>query len=453
MSEATAPAEIASPSPGGGAPVVLATDEAALAPLFRYMAAVAPQNHVALAHEEAARLQLYFTALSRHLQDDLNADPSLFAGKRDRVEKLITPGNLTRLFLTVAEQTNKIMLSEIIIAPSAVYDDNSLTQRVFGSGQTPYHSTSRYDGHVVHFGFDKLFERDADRNKLSETALGVITFDDAMLKNVAAYAPGKMAGALQAVATMVNHDMLHHIHMDTGAPARFMDKKPSGFHMNNPRDIWLRNFPFDFEQVPKVDDIESFLIMHQAKTMQYLDREPLREAVTGYFGELARIGAAMKEKAADAADPAAALKEAHETINYFSTVMGVTLLRFLPINDPLMQGALAGMERADPAPEYLMAQEKITHETLRGRLRYDGTLRGIMENYKAQGYTIADPEAETLTYRQIKLLHLINDESMVCELISRARPGSYLSDIQKKNGRIGLEMIDAMAKMTDFEPT
>jgi hypothetical protein len=118
-----------------------------------------------------------------------------------------------------------------------------------------------------------------------------------------------------------------------------------------------------------------------------------------------------------------------------------------------MQGALAGMERADPAPEYLMAQEKITHETLRGRLRYDGTLRGIIENYKAQGYTIADPEAETLTYRQIKLLRLINDESMVCELISRARPGSYLSDIQKKNGRIGLEMIDAMAKMTDFEPS
>lgn len=433
--------------PGGGAPVVLSADESGLAPLFEYMAAVAPQNHMALARQEAARLQPYFTALSRHLQDDLNAEPALFADSRERTEKLITPGSLTRLFLTVAEQTNKIMLSEIIIAPGAVYDDREITQRVFGSWQTPYHSTTRYDGRTVHFGFDKLFERNAGGDKLSETALGVITFDDEMLKNLAGYNPRKMAAALQTIATTVNHDMLHHIHMDTGAPARFMDKKPPGFHMSNPRDKWLRNFPFDFEQVPKVDDIESFLIMHQAKTMQYLDQQPLRDAVGTYFDELARIGAAMKEKAVTAADPAAALREAHDTVDYFSTVMGATLLRFLPVNHPLMQQALTGMEKADPAPECLMQQEAAARKTLDGI-----TLREIVKNYKEQGYTIADPAAGALNYKQIKLAQLMHHESMICGLISEARPGTYLSDIQKKNGRIGVEMIEAMAKMTDFEP-
>ena len=448
----TVPAPTAD-SPGGGAPVILTTDDKGLAPLFRFMGGIAPEKYNALAQAEAARLQPYFEALSRHLRHDLQENPDLFQGKRDRMEKLTAPGNLSRLFTEVAAQTNKVMLSEIVIAPSTIYDDNALSQRVFGE-RRPYSSSSRYGDRKLVFGFDKLYAKDVAGNTLSESDFAILALDNDMLKPVVPHGPERMLRALQAINTLENHDMVHHIHMDDNVPQRFLAKKPPGYHMNDPRDVWLRNFDRDFsDQTPKIGDIESWLVMHHAKTLEYMDGAPLREDIKTYFDELQRMSAILRQQALASSDPAAALKAAHETVDYFNTIMGVSLLRFLPLNHHLLAEAFAGMEAADPAPEIVMQKNEATRDALSDHsMSYRYCYRDIFDNYAAEGHTVVDRNAKELSYAQIKLLELINRESMVVQLISKANPRSYLGEIQKKTARIGLEMIDAMARMTDFNP-
>ncbi len=224
---------ITTAAPGGGAPVILTTDDKGLAPLFRFMGNIAPEKYNALAQAEAARLRPYFAALSRHLQHDLHENPDLFRDQRDRMEKLTSPATLTQLFMQVAAQTNKVMLSEIVLAPSTIYDDGTLSQRVFGE-RRPYSSTSRYgDGKLV-FGFDKLYDKDAAGKTLSESDFAILALDKNMMKPVVPHGAEKMLRALQSVNTLENHDMVHHIHMDDNVPDRFLAKKPAGYHMNDP---------------------------------------------------------------------------------------------------------------------------------------------------------------------------------------------------------------------------
>ena len=369
------------------------------------------------------------------------------------MEKLTEPGNLSRLFMEVATQTNKVMLSEIVIAPSTIYDDNALSQRVFGE-RRPYSSTSRYGDRKLVFGFDKLYARDDTGKTLSESDFAILALDNDMLKPVVPHGPEKMLRALQAINTLENHDMVHHIHMDDNVPERFLAKKPQGYHMNDPRDVWLRNFDRDFsDQTPKIGDIESWLIMHHAKTLQYMDDAPLRDDVKTYFDELQRLSSLLKESALASSDRAAALKTAHETVDYFNTIMGVSLLRFLPLNHPVLAEAVARVEAADPAPEIVMQQNERTRDALSDHsISYRYCYRDIFDNYAAEGYTVVDRNAKEFSYAQIKLLELINKESMVVQLISKANPRSYLGEIQQKTARRGLEMIDAMARMTDFSP-
>jgi hypothetical protein len=224
--------------------------------------------------------------------------------------------------------------------------------------------------------------------------------------------------------------------------------------MNTPRDIWLRNFHRDFsDQTPDIDDIESWLIMHHAKTLQYIDDTPLRAEVKTYFDELQRLSGVLKDQAPASPDPAAALRAAHETADYFNTVMGVSLLRFLPLDHPLVAQALSRMEEADPAPEIVMQKNESTREALSEHsMSYRYCYHDILENYAAQGHGIVDRSAAKFSYAQIKLLELIRQESMTVQLISSADPASALGKVQQKTARRGLEMIDAMARMTDFSP-
>ncbi len=133
--------------------------------------------------------------------------------------------------------------------------------------------------------------------------------------------------------------------------------------------------------------------------------------------------------------------------------MGVSLLRFLPLSHPVMADALARMETADPAPEIMMEKNDSTREALSDRsMSYRYTYREIFENYAAEGHKVIDRNAEKFSYGQIKLLELISKESMIVQLISKGNPASELGKVQQKTARRGLEMVDAMARMTDFNP-
>ncbi len=452
MSANAAPAPENTPLPGGGAPAIASTDETGLKPLFCYISALAPENYHALAETEAARLAPWFDALSRHFKDDLDHDPNLFAGKRERIEKLTEPGNLKRLFMTVADQTNKVLLSEIVIAPSTVYEDRTLSRHIFGD-KVPYHSETRYDGRNLLFGFDRIHGIDPASGNPAANVFGILAVNDKMLGIMRPQGAQPLLDALREVTTIINHDCMHHFHMDEHPPEHFYAGKPAGYHMNDPRDVWMRNFDRDIDnQVPTAGDIESWQIMHHARTMQFMDLAPLQAGIEKYFSELKRIAGELMAQAQSSGDPDGKLQTAREAVDYFNTVMGVTLMRALPFNHPLMAKALAGMEAADPAPEMTMQQAPAVLDRTKGSLKLDRSYRDMIEGYAAAGLKTVDDNTTAISYAQMKTLKLMREEGLIAQLMSQGRTKTYLGERQAKNARIGLELIDAMAKMTDFEP-
>lgn len=331
-------------------PVVTTLDPAQLKRVADFMERVRTDPET-IAQIEAERLKPFFDAFSSRLKED-------YAALKDKplippvVKKIITPKKLAEMFVKVAEVTQNVILSELMILPKGAANHRSLP----GAKEVQiFEATKRYGyddktAQKFYFGFAQVFPLGKDTSSVS---CPYIAFDPKMMDAVSAHGADTMFHAFQDVMSFGNHDMVHQF------TNQYLNSQIS--RASTYRDMVARNTEAGIDKwwerhglAGRDEDSRSYeswlMLNHQRVVLDQCTMEsPLRARIDVFFDELARIGWAIA-----AEDPKHNREKSHEVVDYFNTMMGYALMRYLPFSHPLMEYALGRMQEADPYPELLM---------------------------------------------------------------------------------------------------
>lgn len=428
------------------------------------------RDGAAAARYEATRLDPFYEAYSRYLRRTAAEHPDhIPPEKKERFEKLSTPGSLKRLFNDVAADTRSAILSEMTIMPAKI----ARARANLFPGTTGFNAQYDYNGHSFDFGFIQVFQTGFLGTRQRSVALPVLSVDDRVLEAMEPFGTEKLLHGLQEAGTWVNHDMLHHYtaHSITSnvAENRYTTGPPRGL----PIERWL-NQKTELVQpdAHSTANYETWSILSYAKMQEGEGYERITAIVDDYFDELGRIGAAWKERAAASGDPAKALAEAHRATDVMGTMMGFILMRAVPFDHPLMSRYFGHMERMDPAPEQaghaLLEMAEAHFETKKDkdtplrdfiaqqaaipRLDGDRRLPGAIGNYAQAGHPLLPPEGGTMSYRQIKEMQLALFDPRLAYLHSPAPgPDAQLARARRNSGPVSLDFVGAVADTVQFK--
>ncbi len=392
-----------------------------------------------IADLEVERLAPYIRAFSAQLKKDV-AEMGLPASdpQAARLLELSEPDSLRRLFSASARFNHNTILSEMSIVP-----ENAFTNPDIEGGGTQFAGKSSYDGSSFTLGFIQVFE---NADKKSSVSLPVFAFDTVMMNFLSMYAPEKLLGAFQTIMTAGNHDMLHHYTSQiinpniTVASVRNSDTQLVSDRLNK----WDQD-SFSNGSDTLFTSYESWLMMNHARIRKLMEDGPegdaLRSAVNVFFDELKRISGEITALEGE--------YRSHKVADYFGTLACFAMMRFMPLDHPLINHAIAQLKEADPDTAAITGKAAEIHRKI-----MDGDLQNYtgqaIENYRAKGFNLIPPRE--LEYEDLKRLQLLALSPWTANLMSPAIKTTGLGMTQDKVARVNREMIDASAHAAWFSP-
>ncbi len=399
------------------APVITSLNEDQIKSFTDFIEVLRTDNTVA-AKAETTRLRPYFNALSAQLTVDAGASEK----NTDDLAPLSRKGGLSRLFNAIAQRTKNTILSEIILVPEALLQNDAATKN-----NTQFNAHMSYDGTSFTFGFLQTF----DENKTSSVSIPLLGLNTDKMASIESFHPGEFLQALQAVATAGNHDMLHHYTntvLNNSIARPNLDgslSKPVLTAMN-----WFNHY-FNYNRDSDVNSYESWLMLDHMRVRRIMEEGPegkaLESACNKFFDELSRIGKEMTE--------ASSKEEAHKAVDYFGSMLLFTMMRFMPLDHPLMEHAVERLQQADPDPAALEEKKDALVDFANSHIDYVGQ---TISNYKAAGLDILP---DNVAYADLKRIQLISIAPWITHLISPAQPETLLAEMQSQ-ARVGGANID-----------
>ena len=330
------------------------------------------------------------------------------------------PGDLKNIFAEITSQTRNIILSEVMILPHSFINDEDIQSRKeihSGGVETTYLHANAADQRAYHFGFYDVRQNNKGADSQwykyeSDIALPVLALDDAMLQPVVAHKPHDMLRALQEVVTLCNHDMMHNmINVVTkGDISRLTEthyKAEMTTFMEDKTGMYGSNDALG---------IESGLIIGHARTWQHLQDTPagenLQRAVTRFYDELDRIGHEVET------DDTLTQDIRHQVMDYFAMAVPFALVRMLPLQDPLMDYALARAAKTDTGPQ--------AYESEPGQETSPAEEKTLLtqQYYRKAGMPLAADERAPQSYAEAKKLQLTQMLPDITVLLAPAPKGS-----------------------------
>lgn len=297
------------------APVICGTSRESAQPLIDFIDALARQPNTRTAALEARRLSPYFKTLHRNLSPMLR-------GKR---KTAVTPKALAHSFNAVARITHNTLLSHVAILPQ-----NAL----YLLENKPPHLNFNYNigqGDTLGFGFIQVMsDKGAAVDKIktetgSSTTFGAL-FLSGFVIQVLESKPGglQVLKTLQKIATLVNHDMMHHwttpIVNERNIAKHFNDES---FYINNAQHQWYGDVVYDNERWLQAYEQWALAAHHTALLSQPHDDLTRRTCnlLKRYYTQLEKIKP---------------FPGGETTAEYLSSVAGHMLMRVFPLNHAVM---------------------------------------------------------------------------------------------------------------------
>lgn len=399
-------------------------------------------NNVRIAAEEAKRLGPYFEALGTVLKEDMkaagDATPEMLA--------LTEAEKLTGLFNRVAASTKTTILSGLVIAPVPLFFKPEATEEA-----TTFFAGMRYNDFNLSFGFIQAF----DDKKINSVSVPVLAFDHRIMEWLAPHQPESMLKALQAVATAGNHDMQHH-YTSTVLNAQIAQTAED---KNLPKpefdvDKWFINYFDNSESDSAPDSYEAWLMYNHARVRRAMEEGPegaaLEQACDGFLAELKRIGAEMAAVIPEEKSNVLSYKplaRAHGVVDYLGTMMLFSMMRFMPLDHPLIDHVIHGLQNADPDPEAVVRLKDEIKYKIENPDKGDDVAEQTVANYRAKGVELMFGQQD---YASLKKLQLINIEPWVAHLMSPGKEGSELAAMQERTGEANHQMLNAAAMTSWF---
>ena len=475
-------------------PIVISLDEAAeKKKLFSFMNSLRRPN-VAAAEKEALRLAPYFKTMAKLSCDD-------FGRRGGRTEKELRPiksSTLASLFNTIAKVTNNTVLSEMLLLPDVFggYGHSTAQDRLrekreqeVKNSNSFFGGSDSYNGRTYTFGFLQVFERNKKGDEKSSTSIPIFAFDAELLKVIAPHRPQKMFRDFQTVMTYGNHDMLHHFtntYLNNSIAQTFKDGAGAGYFDWQEKGCvvdWSRRNFSHVDEDPK--SLESWLVLNHARIRKAMegsaDDKAMRRSVDGFFDELKRIGEKYHKEmkrtfiAQTQRNPGVLSQEwafdsarqaAHVMTDYFGTMLLYAMMRFMPLDHPLIDHAIDRLEGLDSDPSLLAEEAWGLTSSIRaykkdgvGGAVY-GAVHRIYENYKRSGVLLIDQDADE--YKSIKKHQMISMLPWMAALLAPVPPisgGSKrewnengdLREAKNRVGRLNASMLRASAKTVNFQ--
>ncbi|WP_435641878.1 hypothetical protein [Micavibrio aeruginosavorus] len=298
---------------------------------------------------ESDRLAPYMTALGQRLAADgvvQATEPSPFNATMGVVayhkfietapspETQFEPGRVRGVFNTMAADTGNLVLSEVAIVSADVWDRVVSDDRL-----KAFSRPSDIAGRKYQLGFIQCMKQTAQ----SSVAFPVMGLDSDLMDRIAPYDPADLLESLSAIATIANHDVLHGLTSTAVSQSITHEfRKPEyGDVLNGFLTAYLAFRTNEKDADDYADSYEAWALASHADTYREMrtngDDRNLDVQVERYCDALERIDAALEK---DGASP----DMRHRYMDYLGTVALYSLVRVLPVDDPLMGRALTRME-------------------------------------------------------------------------------------------------------------
>lgn len=388
-------------------------DVAALATFLKQLSA----NPIQVAANEAERIAPYLETLAAQSRADFSAD-----GPREtkQVRHALDEDGLGALFNAVTRRTQNVILSDIIISPISLAARTARSRRVKMFGKT-----GRYGHNRFFFGFLQAYQAGYE----SSVSVPIFSFENGLLDALRHLAPENLLREFQTIMGAGNHDMLHH-YTNSVLNSRIARTEGTGKKLKR----WTDSYFSAAEEENRDSDIhgyESWLVLNHARIRRAMEQGPegdaLRQSCARFFDELERIGRGVARL--EDAD------KAHEVVDYFGSMLCFALMRYVPMNHPLMQEAIRRLEQADPQADSILTRADTLHQHAK---ESSFTVETVL-NYARTGadFTVARD------YASLKALEIIGIAPTIAHLMSPGQPGSELAFMQQRVGYVNGEMLKA----------
>lgn len=339
-------------------PVVVDPGAGGVQRVVTFMHSLAGVAAGVVADGEARRLSTYFDALQQRIRRILPQKPSLQGEGYNplkyvrniityhRVKEDFAQGaGIADQFRAVADATKSVITSEVGIIPKSVYGQFLYKMVDDTPKYMDFFKDTLLAGYSQNLGFYQVFRQ----NGSGSTTFPVLVLDDDVIGRVAAHAPPDLLNSLQNIATIANHDMMHHLtNVDlTGRISKIergVAYKDTMVKMLRPR---TRSYSDDDHS-----SYESWNILSHTKTWRELRSRgidmDMDKNVRSYFSGLEE----MNDKAGKCDDPEESTR-IRKIVGHLGMVGMFSMMRVLPLDDPLMNHALDTMERINSDPGFV----------------------------------------------------------------------------------------------------
>ena len=284
---------------------------------------------------------------------------------KEKAKQDIQAQSFAQIFNGMAEVSRAAMISEVVIIPTNI-DESRETQKLFAEREK-YDQEYRTAKGVFRFGF---FQVEDNEDKKQSTTFATFTIDSKLLKVINKHKPQKMLGHLQAVMTLVNHDMLHQLSLP--GIREDIAKNRGLVHYRLPSSHWFSEVRDYTSKQHGTEAYEDLLQIMQEKTVLKSDPDNkiVMEHVKNYFDELMRI----RDVAMRAAKGNAQKDFVRDSVNYCAMLMAHALTRAYPLDHPVMGYCVDRMVQADPQPERILEDCFLRFDGRNGRVVQDKVL-------------------------------------------------------------------------------
>ena len=404
----------------------------------RFLEYIQTTPRAVIAEREAERLAPYFDALAEVLaEDQQQAKPSKLPEELERRFLAKAEGTyISKLFNAVAKDTRNVVLSEMLIIPVEFLDEK------FPEGTEGYVPRMSYGNHSYFFGFKQVFSKD----KQGSVSLPVLSFDPFLMSAIKQHDETKtVLEEFQRIMTAGNHDMLHHFGNEV-LSSNVADTPDSfGSLMMSWYNKYFGNRPKsggDGDHNPK--SWESWLMLNHARVRRKLEQGPeanaLKESCDKFFDALERL----RDQVVVAKSP----EKAHEVVDYFGTMLGFTMMRYMPLGHPLIDHAIARLQEIDPLPEQVLEKKAdiLKEMGVRSKKAKHIFLASAVKNYAADGVIL---KPKNLDYSALKKMQIFLFAPWMAHLMSKAQPNTMLASAQKRVGKANFDMMEMAAARHD----
>lgn len=411
------------------------------------------ENPMRVAEIEAERLLPYLDAITQQLKEDIqdykkipavemDAPPPIGNAQdiKDRVAELNSAQGLSSLFTNISRKTNSTILSEMLVLSAGVVGKLRQEDGIQWFGKNDYFNRSS-----IALGFLQIEKGAGDAN----ISVPYAAIDEDIMSILGKTDTTKLLQLLQRALLAGNHDMQHHYtndYLNETIIGRQHSLPKSARHQNSV-EKWSRKY-FDSFNDEAANSYESWLIMNHAKAMEKAlkngERGELEVMVRDYYNELGRIK--------DALIPDTTEDERKRAIDFMGMLVPYALMRFLPLDDPLITDCFKRLEEiAIDKDQPFLGTENSVEDVVKYTLELPEYTR-IVENYKHAGRPIAPNNTADYDFVAIKKMQLIRMAPAIPYLLSPSDNDEHLKKMQDRVGHINVEMISDVSHNIWFSP-